>query len=190
MTRQFIIERTAPVFNKKGYAGTSMNDITEATGLTKGSIYGNFSGKDEVALAAFDYNLRKVSDIFESEKSKHDTIKGKLMAYVNIYADFHKYPFPEGGCPMQNTAIEADDTHPKLKKKAREAILTWKKTIAGIIEQGIRNKEIKPAVDAEQIALTIIAAIEGMTMIVNLTGEVKHRKMILKSIEKIIDDLF
>jgi TetR/AcrR family transcriptional repressor of nem operon len=37
----------------KGYSGTSMSDITAATGLTKGSIYGNFENKDEVAIAAF-----------------------------------------------------------------------------------------------------------------------------------------
>ena len=53
-TRQFIIEKTAPIFNKKGFAGTSLSDMTEATGLTKGSIYGNFADKDEVAMAAFD----------------------------------------------------------------------------------------------------------------------------------------
>ena len=55
-TRQYIIEKTAPIFNKKGYAGTSLSDMTGATGLTKGSIYGNFNDKDEVALAAFDHS--------------------------------------------------------------------------------------------------------------------------------------
>ena len=59
-TKKFIIEKTAPVFNEKGYAGTSMNDLMMVTGLTKGSIYGNFQNKDEVALAAFDYNFGKV----------------------------------------------------------------------------------------------------------------------------------
>ena len=55
-TRNFIIEKTAEIFNRKGYAGTSMSDITEATGLTKGSIYGNFENKEDVALAVFEYN--------------------------------------------------------------------------------------------------------------------------------------
>ena len=41
-TKQFIVEKTAPVFNEKGYAGTSLTDLTNATRLTKGSIYGNF----------------------------------------------------------------------------------------------------------------------------------------------------
>ncbi|NGM90654.1 helix-turn-helix transcriptional regulator, partial [Parapusillimonas sp. SGNA-6] len=61
-TKQFIVEKTAPVFNTKGYAGTSMNDIMSATGLSKGCIYGNFENKDEVALAAFDYNHNKVNE--------------------------------------------------------------------------------------------------------------------------------
>jgi TetR/AcrR family transcriptional repressor of nem operon len=55
-TRQFIIGSTANLFNMKGYAGTSLSDITGAFGLTKGSIYGNFANKEEVALAVFDYN--------------------------------------------------------------------------------------------------------------------------------------
>jgi len=46
-TRQLIVEKTAPIFNVKGYAGTSVSDMTKATGLTKGSVYGNFANKAE-----------------------------------------------------------------------------------------------------------------------------------------------
>lgn len=189
-TRQFIIEQTAPIFNQKGYAGTSLNDITTATGLTKGSIYGNFESKDEVALAAFDYNLKKVTAIFETEKSKYTGVREKLMVYADVYSDFQKFDFPLGGCPMQNTAIEADDTHPQLKKKALNAILAWKKAIAKLIEEGMATKEITKPTDPEQVALTIIATIEGMTMIANLTGKQEYRKIILKSIRSMIEDLF
>ena len=60
-TRQFIVEKSAPIFNKKGYSGTSLHDLTEATGLTKGGIYGNFENKDEIAAAAFEFNSRRYS---------------------------------------------------------------------------------------------------------------------------------
>jgi AcrR family transcriptional regulator len=189
-TKQFIVAKTAPIFNKKGYAGTSLQDITTATGLTKGSVYGNFGGKDEVALAVFDHNIKQVMSILGSEMSRYHTIKEKLMVYVEVYTNFHKYPFPEGGCPMLNTAVEADDTHPKLKLKAREAINTWKKSIVGLIEKGIERKEIKKTVDAEQTALTIMATIEGMIMISSLTGKPEYRKSIMKSVEKMMAALF
>src|SRR6187549_3321523 len=102
-TRTFIIERTAPVFNMKGYAGTSLSDLEKATGLTKGSIYNNFANKDEVALAAFDYNLNMVHTLIQSEMAKADSAREKLMAYIHVYNDrSFRSAFPEGGCPILN----------------------------------------------------------------------------------------
>lgn len=140
-TKQFIVEMTAPVFNEKGYTGTSLNDMTNATGLTKGSIYGNFANKDEVALAAFDHNLQKVGVIIRQEMDKKTTCKDKLLVYVHVYENFLKHPFPVGGCPILNTAIEADDTHPLLKQKAVDAVHNWKNIITGLIEKGIQQEE-------------------------------------------------
>ena len=188
-TREFIIEKTAPIFNMKGYAGTSLNDMTDATGLTKGSIYGNFTNKDEVALAAFEHNLQKVDQIIRQEMTKHTTIKDKLLVYANVYENFLKYPFPVGGCPILNTAIEADDTHPELKKVAAEAINNWKDKITYLIQKGIDSQEFKATVDAEQIALTMIAMIEGGIMITKLTGKLNYRKLVMESVEKMIHDL-
>ena len=188
-TRQFIIEKTAPIFNTKGYAGTSLNDMTASTGLTKGSIYGNFANKDEVALAAFDYNLQKVSSNIAEQMSKVDSIKDKLLVYVSVYGNCLKQTFPEGGCPILNTAIEADDTHPELRKKAIGGILSWKNKIVKLIEKGIDNKEFSTSIDPEQTALTIIAMIEGGTMISRLVGKNEYRKSVMQSVEILINNL-
>ena len=51
-TRLFIVEKTAPLFNTKGFDGTTLSDLSEATGLTKGALYGNFADKDEIAVEA------------------------------------------------------------------------------------------------------------------------------------------
>jgi TetR/AcrR family transcriptional regulator, transcriptional repressor for nem operon len=188
-TKAFIIEKTAGIFNVKGYAGTSISDLTEATGLTKGSIYGNFSNKDEVALAAFDHNLGQVTRIISGEMQACATCREKLMVYVNIYGNFQNYPFPEGGCPLLNTAIEADDTHHALKAKVVGAINAWKKNITGLISKGIANKEFRKGTDAEATALTIIAMIEGSIMVANVTRKQEYRKMVMRSVEKIIREL-
>ncbi len=188
-TKQFIVEMTAPVFNEKGYTGTSLNDMTNATGLTKGSIYGNFANKDEVALACFDYNLKKVNTIIRQEMDKKTTCRDKLMVYVHIYENFLKHPFPAGGCPILNTAVEADDTHPLLKQKAADAILSWKGVITGLIEKGKAEGEFSEDVNAEQTALTMIATIEGCIMIAKLTGKMNYRNTIMQSVGKMIDAL-
>ena len=188
-TKAFIIEKTAPVFNTKGYAGTSIADLSEATGLTKGSIYGNFSNKDEVALAAFDYNYQKRQRYIKSEMSKHANVLDQLMVYASVYDSFEKSPFPIGGCPILNTAIESDDTHPELRKKAAAAITSWRNGLAQLIEKGIRTKEIRANVDPVQTAVGIISLIEGGIMIAKLTGKASYRKAVMQSVEKMIMSL-
>jgi AcrR family transcriptional regulator len=188
-TRQYIVEKTAPIFNTKGYAGTSLTDMTEATGLTKGSIYGNFANKDEVALASFDYNHKKVVAIIHQEMEKEKTVRGKLLVYASVYENFMKLPFPKGGCPLLNTATEADDTHPLLREKVGDAITNWKNKVVGFLKEGVENKEFKMPANPDQWALTMIATIEGAIMLVKATGKLNYRKLVLQSVEKMILDL-
>ena len=185
-TRQLIVEKTAPIFNTKGFAGTSISDMTEATGLTKGSIYGNFANKDEVALAAFDHNIQKLQTIVRDEMVRQRTIRDQLLVYVRVYDNFMKHPFPVGGCPILNTTTEADSTHPQLKSKVNEAIIDWKDRVTRMIEKGVDAKEFKPGVNAEQTALTLIAMIEGAILITMATGKLNYRKAVMNSAEKLI----
>jgi AcrR family transcriptional regulator len=78
-TKQFIIEKTATLFNTKGIAATSLQDMTEATGLTKGSIYGNFKNKDEVALEVFRYNFKKVTNLVAEEMARESTFRARFF---------------------------------------------------------------------------------------------------------------
>lgn len=188
-TKAYIIEKVAPIFNKKGFAGTSLNDMTEATGLTKGSIYGNFANKDEVALAVFDYNFAKVSTAIGNEIAKRHTAKDKLLVYAEFYMQFFKPPFTAGGCPVLNTAVESDDTHHGLRSKAIQAILSWKASIIKVIEEGVAKRELSTDLDAEQLALTMIAMFEGGVMIAKLLDSETAIAQIMNSMKKMIQEL-
>jgi len=186
-TRQYIIEATAPVFNKKGYAGTSLSDLTEATGLTKGSIYGNFENKEEVALAVFDFNTCRVSDMVEQQMKAADTYYEKLMVYSRVYNDDRLTA--HGGCAILNTAVEADDTNEALKIKAAQAILRWKKNIVTLINGGIAAGEFKADINPEENALAIIALIEGGVMISKVTDSSISLQQVLRAVENLINQL-
>lgn len=188
-TRQFIIEKAAPVFNTRGYAGTSLSDMTEATGLTKGSIYGNFADKDEVALECFDYTYKKVSDLIRREMEKHSSFRQKLLVYVDVYTNRGNHDLPVGGCPVLNTTVDADDTHPGLRAKAGAALLDWKERMTSLIEKGKAAGEFKPAVHSEQTALTIIAMLEGMIVVARSTGKPALAKAVINSLEDLIKQL-
>ncbi len=182
-TRRYIIEKTAAVFNTKGFAGTSMSDLTAVTGLTKGSIYGNFENKEAVAAAVFDHNYGEVVKLVNRRMEKETTYYGKLMVYAGAYGDFIRKGYPEGGCPVLNTAVEADDTNDVLKARAAGAITGWKKNIEALIRAGMAAGEFRPGLDPAQLALAIIALIEGGIMIAKVTDTPAHLNKVLKTME-------
>lgn len=188
-TKQFIIEKTAPVFNKKGYAGTSFNDLMSETGLSKGCIYGYFDDKDEIALAAFDYNHNKVNEYMKSKIVATDNSIERLLIYPNTYRNYYKLPFLQAGCPILNTSTEADDTHPKLKERASNALAFWKKSIENQIKRGIERNEINASTDPTEVAVILIALIEGAFMQAKVTGKITELKIAMDYLEKIILNL-
>lgn len=188
-TRQFIIEKTAPVFNEKGFAGTSMSDLTQATGLTKGSIYGNFENKDEVALAAFDYNFQKVTAYVKARILETENAIERLLVYPAVYRNFLKIPFLKPGCPILNTSTEADDTHPLLKEKANEALAFWKKSIENQVKRGIEKKQIKPATNPTEVAVILMSLIEGAIMQAKVTNRSGELKIAMDFLEAYIKNL-
>ncbi|MBC6491697.1 TetR/AcrR family transcriptional regulator [Flavihumibacter stibioxidans] len=188
-TKQFIMERTAPVFNEKGYAGTSLSDLTNATGLTKGSIYGNFENKDEVALAAFDYNFSCITSYIRERVSATDNSIERLLVYPTVYRGFMKIPFLKAGCPILNTSTEADDTHPKLKERAANALALWKASVENQVKRGIQRNEIKPDTDPREFAIILLSLIEGAIMQAKVTGKIAELKIAMNYLEKLIQGL-
>jgi AcrR family transcriptional regulator len=185
-TRQFIIEKTAPLFNTKGYAGTSMNDLTEVTGLTKGSIYGNFENKDEVAIAAFEYNFQRVTLYMKEKILASENAIERLLAYPKVYRDFLKIPFLKPGCPILNTSTEADDTHPGLREKAAGALGFWKRSIENQVKRGIERKEIKKDTNPTQVAVVMMSMIEGAVMQAKVNGKATELKIAMDFLEQMI----
>jgi len=168
ITRQKIIEQAAPLFNRLGYAGCSMQDIMAATGLEKGGLYRHFSSKEELAEEAFRYSLARVTEARWGGIEEVEGSVEKLQFLIRRFVDIHSI-FP-GGCPVMNTAIDADDGNPALRKLVQRAVQEWKAKIGRIVKAGIESGEIRGDVDPRGIANIMIAALEGALMISRLEG--------------------
>src|SRR5271170_5105586 len=117
-TRQRIIQTAAQVFNRQGFAGASMSDLMEATGLEKGGIYRHFESKQELAEAAFDYAWEAVSAPRERGIAEQSSSIEKLLLFVRNFVGEPPRTVT-GGCPLLNTAVDSDDGNPVLRDKAR-----------------------------------------------------------------------
>lgn len=187
-TRQFIIEKTAPLFNKKGYAGTSLSDIATATGLTKGSIYGNFKDKEEVALAVFKHNTDQLSKKTGDWISEHDNAYDQLIGIFDFYRKNWMTISANGGCPMLNTATESDDVMPIMKGRVKLTFDNWAKKISKILDDGIKKDVFKPEINTSQYANLFIMMIEGGILLSKIYDKQDNLFLILDRIIKIVDD--
>ena len=189
-TKQLIIEKTADVFNSKGYAATSLSDITKVTGLTKGSIYGNFDDKEEVVIAAFKFNAKRLRDSMEAAISKEETAYEQLMAMLNFYKTTWKKAASQGGCPMLNAATEADDHLLFLRNAVKENFIAWQNKIANIIEKGKAEGSFKTNLQSEIYAYTFIMLIEGGILLSRTLNQITHLNTALDRVKLIIDQEF
>ncbi len=187
-TKQFIIEKTATLFNTKGYISTSLSDITQATGLTKGSIYGNFENKDQVAIEVYKYNAGLLSQIMSrSFGDQYPSSIDKLHAFVDFYRKNWRSVFSNGGCPLMNAATEADDSFPVLKKQVKISFEIWTAKITAVIQKGKENEELNSKINAEEYASLFIMLIEGGILLSKTMDDEKFLNQALDKVRKMID---
>ncbi len=157
-TRKRIIAKAAPLFNRRGFDGCSMQDISAATGLEKGSLYSHFATKEELAVAAFDYAWAKTCSARVGNLDQAANSVDKLSLHI---ANFISKPSFAGGCPMLNTVLDADDGNGILRRRAEGAMRDWVGYLAEITRAGQSKGEIRPSVNPEKLAILIISLLEG-----------------------------
>jgi AcrR family transcriptional regulator len=160
-TTQFIIEKVAPLFNKKGYAATSMADITAATGLTKGAIYGNFENKEAIAIAAFDKSVNDLLKRIGKHQEQSPSPLQKLYLIADFYKTYYDYSKHTGGCPILNIGVNAQQQNSKLVERVQYIIQKTQNNIAKLVTWGIETGEIKSDVDATLFAKQTYTHIQG-----------------------------
>jgi TetR/AcrR family transcriptional repressor of nem operon len=141
-TRRKIVEAAAPVFNKRGYEGSSLSDLMEATALEKGGIYRHFSSKEELAAEAFDY---KWEASWNARLLHMDEKANGIEKLKQLIASFVENRSPvAGGCPALNTAIDADDGNPVLRAHVAKALRSWLSRLQTIVDQAQVRGETQP----------------------------------------------
>ncbi|MBL0740950.1 TetR/AcrR family transcriptional regulator [Chryseolinea lacunae] len=188
-TRDKILKKSGILFNTKGYKATSISEITDATGFTKGAIYRHFKSKEELEKES----LFQLSTIMMEElrrRIKEElTATDKLLAVLRYFESYISKPVVKGGCPLMNAAIEADDAHPVLRKTALKILDILHQSLVTILDNGIRYKQLKPDLDKDHFATVVIASLEGAIMMSKLRNNNVDIRRVMKHLENQLNDL-
>jgi TetR/AcrR family transcriptional regulator, transcriptional repressor for nem operon len=188
-TRQHIIEQTAPVFNCKGFAGTSLTDLTAKTGLTKGALYGHFQNKEEIATAAFQYAMKKVRELVRKKMTGCETYRSQLIALLDFYAEYVFEPPVPGGCPLLNAAVEVDDDHSSMRGIVAREIVQTVEFIETLLMNGKTSGEFKEGAKARELAYTFFCMIEGAIMFSRAERSREPMDIVIAHCKKMLDQI-
>ncbi|WGK65961.1 TetR/AcrR family transcriptional regulator [Croceiramulus getboli] len=186
ITKKTIVDASSALFNTQGYKATSLRDITEATGLTKGAIYRHFESKEDLEKQALANLGGLVFTTLNREIKQAPTFETKFEAVFNVFQEYITKPIWQGGCPLLNVAIEADDAHPALRKQAQVMLHRLRAAVCTLIENGIKHQQVRPDLDIEQHTHLIIASLEGAIMMSKLDGNDQAIQSICNYLREVI----
>jgi TetR/AcrR family transcriptional regulator, transcriptional repressor for nem operon len=189
VTRELLLQKAGQLFNTKGYKATSISEITDATGLTKGAIYKHFGSKKHLEEAALMHLAEMMFSHMRLRIREQRTAGDKLRALFGFFEMYITQPPVKGGCPLLNVAIEADDAHPGLRKKAMGMLLLLNEAVHTLLQNGIKHGQLKPGIDKAYYATIIIASLEGAIMMSKLKHNDSDIKMITKHLSGLVKEI-
>lgn len=183
-TRETILKKSGVLFNTRGYKSTSISDITEATGYTKGAIYRHFENKVELEVETLVHLSSLMLDKLRTAVKVERTAPAKLRAMFYFFESYITKPPLKGGCPLLNAAIEADDSHPALRKAALKILREMRDSVVRVLENGIKHGQLRKNIEIDEFATLIIASLEGAIMMSKLSGNDEDIKRVIVHLDK------
>ena len=163
ITRSKILEEATQVFHRKGFSATTVNDLLQATGTTKGNLYFHFSSKEAVGLAV----LQRAGDAFRQflGSSLQGTTPGaRLEHFFHQVLEKNRRKGFVGGCIFGNTALESSDTAPPYANLVSEVFAAWIGRLQETIAAAQACRQVRDDLPAPQLAELVVAIIEGAIM--------------------------
>ncbi len=189
-TKQKIINKSLQLFSVKGYYNTSINDIIEATNLTKGGLYGHFKSKEDIWYAVYDQAVTIWKDIvFKDIRKIDDPLKRIEKALDNDLQNYLGADVFEGGCFFLNMLVELTGQSNTMGNCILKGIIGFSEVITMWLKEAYEKKMLKPGLNFNEIAKFIVVSINGCAALYPSTRDPEIWKLTLKQIKYYINGL-
>ncbi|WP_327256496.1 TetR/AcrR family transcriptional regulator [Streptomyces sp. NBC_01244] len=157
-----VIAQAMEAFWTNGYAGTSPADLAEATGVAKGSLYHAFGSKRELFGKALELYGRAGSEMTEEFLARPSTTKECIRDYLILLVDTDLEGPVRRGCFGTNVALELGGRDEEATQAVHRMGQRTIQLLTDRIEQGRRDGDVAPEVDARAQAQFLLNTIVGL----------------------------
>jgi TetR/AcrR family transcriptional regulator, transcriptional repressor for nem operon len=186
--RMAILASAAPIFNRRGFAGTSIADILKATALEKGGLYNHFASKEELAVGVFDYAYAQIEAYFTRALLAAAPGLARVRAHIDAFERYGERPVIDGGCVVMNACIEADDALPFLRERVSNAFRAMRGVVRRNLERAQSAGELRSDTDLEQATDFIVATLEGGVLLARGLRSRTHSRNVYAALRAWLDE--
>jgi len=157
-----LLDAALHVIRVQGYAGSSVDDICREAGVTKGSFFHHFKGKDDLAVAATEHWTGVTGNLFESAPFRRVADpRERVLAYLDFRAALIQGDLPDFTCLLGTMVQETYSTHSDIRDACNRAILFHARTVEADLIEAKRLYAPKAKWEPLDVALFAQAAIQG-----------------------------
>jgi TetR/AcrR family transcriptional repressor of nem operon len=158
-----VVRASRDLFWSRGYAGTSLDDLGEATGLGRGSLYNTFGDKRTMFLRGLDDYCTETFDGLQAQLRDPDMAAyDRLVAQVEGIAASTAADTGRRGCLMAKSAAELSATDPDVAKRIKRTLDAWLRELTATIAEAQRDGDVDPNADARALASLLLAVMRGI----------------------------
>jgi AcrR family transcriptional regulator len=190
LTRRNVIEKSLQIFSVKGYYNASINDILEATGLTKGGFYGHFASKEELWSAAYDNAVETWKGIvFRGVREIADPIERITRTIENDLEDYIGSDVFAGGCFFFNSLVELSGQSPSLAGRVLRGFEEFSRLLASWLSEADRKGLLRPGLDLKGIADFLVISINGAAALYSASRDPRVLRETVRQLRSYLDHL-
>ena len=172
LTRRNIIEKSLQLFSVKGYFNTSISDILQATGLTKGGLYCHFKSKEDVWRAVYDDAVSIWQTVvFKNIRSIADPLVRIEQTIENVLLNYLGKEIFDGGCFFVNMLVELSGQSDAMGRHILKGFVGFSKLFQRWLAEAETDGLLKPGLNYREIADFIIITLNGAATLYMSTRE-------------------
>jgi AcrR family transcriptional regulator len=167
-TRDAIVDAAAALMEAHGIAATGLGDVLRASGTGKSQLYHYFRGKQDLVLAVIDRQLEKVlAGQPALAGTPGDRPGDEVRAWAASIYELHRDGGGPFACPLGVLSGQID-AEPAWREHQAAAFAQWEHRIAAMLARGQREGGVDPTREAGQMAVAVLAAVQGGLMLARL----------------------
>lgn len=153
------------VFWRKGYRGTTPQDLAEAVGIGKGSLYNAFGSKRELFTRALDRYRDQQAVLVDQALEAPGLVKERIAAALDLMIDMNAADPDHRGCLAVNTAAELAGFDQEATERVRSMFARTADMFLQVIRTGQATGEITRDLDPEAIAGHLLTTLVGLQLL-------------------------